>query len=74
MSKREAYRIVLKDLKKCDLLCGKYDALNGDEDFMYGIETVMEVIAVKAGDLSFDDLFLANMDLSVRKGMKRKGD
>ena len=74
MSKREAYKIVLKDLKKCDLFCGKYDATNGNEDFMYGIETVMEVIAFNARDFSFDDKFLRNMEMSIRKGRKKKSD
>jgi len=40
-----AAQIVLAKLKECPLLCGKYDARNGREDYMYGISTVMEIIA-----------------------------
>ena len=58
---KEASKIVLSKLKKCDLFCGKYDARNGNPHFMYGISTVMEVIASYAGDEEFKDMFLKNM-------------
>ena len=64
MFKKLAYRIVLKDLCKCNLFIGKYDVKNGKEDFMYGISTVMEEIAYSVnnnvGD-RFTDIFLKNM-------------
>lgn len=61
MDKRKAYKIVLDDLKKVSLFCGKYDAKNGKEDYMYGISTVMEFIANRAGYNRFEYMFLRNM-------------
>ena len=70
MLKKLAYRIVLKDLCKCGMFVGKYDAKNGKEDFMYGISTVMENIAYsindKIGD-RFTDVFIKNMIKSEKK-------
>lgn len=57
----EAFKMVLNKLKECNLFCGKYDAKNGNEHFMHGVSTVMEVIAHYAGDEQFEDLFLKNM-------------
>ena len=44
---KDAYRIVFNDMmnSECGLLVGKYDAKNGDEKFMHGIDVVMEWIA-----------------------------
>lgn len=62
--KKLAYRIVLKDLCKCNLFIGKYDAKHGDEHFMYGVSMIMENIAYsvsdKVGD-DFSDNFIKNM-------------
>ena len=49
------YRIVLKDLMKIKLFTGIYDAQNGTDTFMYGICTVMEVIAYNVGTKTADD-------------------
>ena len=67
MSTEEAYKIVLEDLKKCNLFCGIYDARNGNDSFIYGISTVMESIAYKAEDEDFDDLFMSNIIKSQEK-------
>ena len=61
MEDKKAFQIVFDKLKECNLFCGKYDARNGNEDFMYGISTVMEVIAYYAGDEEFGVMFLHNM-------------
>ena len=61
MNKQEAFRIVLEELKKIPLLCGIYDARNGNEHFMYGVSTVMEIIAHNAVDEEFEDMFIKNM-------------
>ena len=61
MTEKEAFQIVLDKLKECELFCGKYDARNGNEHFMYGISTVMEVIAHHAGNEEFENMFLKNM-------------
>lgn len=70
MKKNEAYDIVYNDLMKCNLFTGKYDAKNGNDSFMYGVATVMEVIAGRAqsGHLEeFDDIFFSNMADSEKK-------
>lgn len=67
MNEKEAFQIVLNKLKECELLCGKYDARNGSEYFMYGVSTVMEIIANYAGDNEFEDMFLKNMIESEEK-------
>lgn len=70
-SKVEAYRIVLEDLlsKNAGILNGKYDAKNGNPQFMYGVSTVMEMIAYsvneKTGD-SFSEMFFKNMEKSEK--------
>ena len=64
MNKKEAFQIVLTELTKNNLFKGIYDAKNGNENFMYGICTVMEAIAYsiddKTGD-SFSELFMNNI-------------
>lgn len=64
---RRAYRLVLKDLFKVNMFRGVYDAVNGDEVFMYGIGTVMETIAFEAGDFNFEQTFNDNMTRSEIK-------
>lgn len=59
------YKIVLEDLKEVPMFTGKYDAKNGRKHFMFGIMTVMEYIAGKAGDEEYSDMFLENMNKSV---------
>lgn len=61
---RDAATIVLRKLKECPLLCGKYDAMHSNEHYMHGISTVMEMIANYAGDDEFEDMFLKNMTKS----------
>lgn len=63
----EAFKIVLNKLKEVNLFCGIYDAKNGNEHYMNGISTVMEVIAHYAGDEQFEDLFMKNMIKSEEK-------
>lgn len=76
MNKQEAFKIVLEDLTKCGcgLFVGQYDATNGNDKFMYGISTVMEYIAYKAGKKEyekFQDTFFENMEKSVDKAQNR---
>lgn len=66
MNKREAYKIVLDDLLKCNLFCGIYDRENGSEEFMQGISTIMEYLVYEvygvAGINSFSEMFFNNME------------
>ena len=61
------WKAMLEELKEIALFRGIYDAKNGNEHYMYGISTVMEVIANKANDDKFEDEFLHNMQLSEEK-------
>ena len=55
MNKTEAYKIVYNDLKKVPMFVGKYDAIHGKEDFMFGICTVMEFIANEINEPTYED-------------------
>lgn len=68
--KELAYRVVFEDLLNITLFTGVYDATNGDEHFMYGIDTVMSEIAIRAGEESskkYANLFSRNMGCSLHK-------
>lgn len=54
---KDAYTVVFNDLCQCPMFQGYYDAANGNRYFMYGIETVMEVIANRGYDDDFADKF-----------------
>jgi len=66
--KQDMYRKVYKELVSIPLYSGKYDALNTDPEYMYGIESVMESVAYNAGgnELSdeFETMFFNNMEYS----------
>lgn len=69
---QKAYQIVLNDIinSGCGLLIGKYDAKNGNKNFMYGIYTAMEFINYKAdptNEDAFDKMFMDNMAKSEEK-------
>ena len=65
MEKKEAFTIVLKELIHCPMFCGHYDAKNGNEQFMYGIATVMERIAHEAGGETFGNIFADYFDSNM---------
>lgn len=70
MSKREAFEIVYNELIKNPMFKGTYDAKHGDEHFMYGICTVMEVIANNISEEKYDEystLWVDNMLKSENK-------
>jgi len=54
MDKTEAFKIVLEELRQCPLLRGKYDAKHGSPEFMNGISTVMEAIAIRVSDEEYE--------------------
>lgn len=73
---QDAYRIVFNDMMNsgCGLLVGHYDAKNGNEKYMFGVDTVMEWIAYKVSEAQGDDfseLFTKNM---VESQKKARGD
>lgn len=67
---RETLENIFAELRKCDLFIGKYDAKNGNEQYMYGVSTVMECLAYmiseKNGD-NFSKEFIENMLTSEEK-------
>ena len=77
MLKRIAYWIVLKDLAKCNMFTGIYDARSGSDKFMYGVSVVMESIAYKVGERigdKFADEFADNMISSKRKAERKEDE
>lgn len=74
---KDAYRIVFNDMmnSECGLLVGKYDAKNGDEKFMHGIDAVMEWIAYRASEKQGEDfsaMFFDNMIESQEKASDKE--
>lgn len=66
MNKQKAYKIVFEDIinSGCDLMVGKYDAKNGNKEFMSGVLTVMEWIAYRVDEKvgeQFSDHFVRNI-------------
>lgn len=63
-----AYQMVFKDLCECKMFQGVYDASNGNEQYMGGIETLMEVIASRGYSEEyaekFAEVFAFNMERS----------
>lgn len=63
---KKAYKQVFRDmlLHGLDMFRGIYDAKNGDESFMFGVQTVMEYIAYNVNEETFNkfsDMFTENM-------------
>lgn len=61
---------VVNEMLKCDLFGGTYDAKNGSESFMYGINTVVEHLAYLVSDKYREevcDTFIKNMIKSQEK-------
>lgn len=61
---------IFEELKKCDLFVGKYDARRGNENFMFGISSVMECLAYMIDEKYGDDFsheFNENMLTSEEK-------
>ena len=67
---KETLKNIFEELKKCELFIGKYDARNGDKNFMYGVSSVMECLAYmidgKYGD-DFSKEFIENILTSEEK-------
>lgn len=67
---KEMIKNLLTEMSECPLFIGKYDAKNGNEDFMYGIQTVMEFLAFSISDEfgeKFSKKFTHNMVDSKKK-------
>ena len=68
---KNAYKLVYDDMvKSSGLFVGKFDAKNGNKEFMYGIGTVMEFIALSAGEQTYDEfekIWFENFEKSLDK-------
>ena len=67
---KQTIQKVIEHMSECGLFCGRYDAKNGDEKFMYGISTVMEYLAYLVSEEygeQFDAEFVKNMIESEKK-------
>ena len=72
MTKQDAYRIVYNDILNRDigLFVGRFDAVNGSREFMYGISTLMEFIALEISEAdynAFQDIWYKNFQESLDK-------
>ena len=69
-NEKEILKGIIEEMSEIDIFTGKYDAKNGKEDFMYGIETVMECLAYMVSDEygdSFSDTFVKNFIASEQE-------
>lgn len=77
MTREEVIKQLIEEMSECGLFVGKYDAINGSEKFMYGINTVMEYLAYQVseeyGD-KFCEMFLENMMKSEKKKFEKTLD
>lgn len=68
---KNAYKLVYNDMVKTGgLFVGRFDAKNGNKEFMYGIGTVMEFIALNASEQTYDEfekIWLENFEKSLDK-------
>lgn len=68
---KNAYKLVYDDMvKSSGLFVGQFDAKNGNKNFMYGIGTIMEFIALNAGEQTYDDfekIWFENFEKSLDK-------
>lgn len=67
MELKQAYQMVFSDLCECRMFQGHYDAFNGNEHFMRGIETVMEVIAQRGYNAEFAEKFAEAFAFNVER-------
>lgn len=76
MTKQDAYKIVYNDILNRDigLFLGRFDAKNGKPEFMYGIGTVMEFIALECSEEDYEDfqqIWFENFQKSIGNAEKQ---
>lgn len=68
-NEHEVLKKIIEEMRKCDLFAGKFDAKNGNVNFMYGIETVMEYLTGLISEEYHDEFekeFMINFEKSLR--------
>lgn len=74
MDKQTAFKIVYDELIKCPMFAGHFDAKHGNREFMYGICTVMENVALNVSEETYEDfstLFVNNVCESIKEAERR---
>ena len=59
---------IFNKMRDVELFFGKYDATNGKKEFMYGISTVMEYLALEVSEEFYEEYqeeFLKNLEKSI---------
>lgn len=75
INEKEMLKGIIEEMKECDMFKGRYDAKNGNSEFMHGILTVMECLAYRVSDEygdSFSDTFTQNLIISKQKARNIK--
>ena len=68
-NEREVLKKIVENMRECGLFAGKFDAKNGNVNFMYGIETVMEYLTSLISEEYCDEYqkeFMNNFERSFR--------
>ena len=68
-NEHEVLKKIIENMREYDLFAGKFDAKNGNVNFMYGIETVMEYLTLLISDEYHDEVekeFMENFERSLR--------
>ena len=66
---REVLKKIVENMRECGLFVGRFDAKNGNLNFMYGIETVMEYLTSLISEEYCDEYqkeFINNFERSLR--------
>lgn len=71
MNKKEAFEIVYDELIKNPIFQGTYDAKNGNEHFIYGVCTVMEVIANNISKEKYNEYSTLWVDNMIKSEERR---
>ena len=61
---KQTIKELVEKMSKCNLFIGKYDAKNGNENFMYGVLAVMEYLTYMVSEEyreKFSEMFFENM-------------
>ena len=69
-NEKEMLKDIIEEMRECEMFEGRYDAKNGQPEFMYGISTVMEYLAYMVSDEygnSFSDTFVQNLIISEQE-------
>ena len=72
-NEKEVLKNIIEEMKRCDMFEGRYDAKNGNSEFMHGILTVMECLAYRVSDEygdNFSDTFIQNLIISEQKNKR----